>query len=79
MASPETNGSIVGAASRLGQSVITALPAQFLLLVILNGIFIAMVMWFLNSQMDQRTALVTKLVDKCMEIALHENPPVPPH
>lgn len=75
MTEQSTNGTIVGAASRLGQSLIGALPPAFLLLVLLNCAFLALVMWFVDTQLKQRTELVGKLVDRCMEIALHAPPP----
>lgn len=73
----DNNPSIVGAASRLGQSLVGALPPGFLGLCVINVIFVALVMWFLNAQLAQRTRLVDTLVTKCMDIALHA--PAPPH
>jgi len=55
--------------SALGRSLIDALPPAFILLVLLNCGFLGMVMWFLNSQMEQRMSLVTKLVDHCLAAA----------
>lgn len=75
--SDSSNGTVVGAASRLGQALISALPPAFLLLVLINAAFLGLVLWFLNNQQAQRTELVGKLVDRCMEIALHA--PAPPH
>lgn len=75
MNEPSGNGTVVGAAARLGQSLIGALPPAFLLLVLLNCAFLALVMWFVDTQLKQRTELVGKLVDRCMEIALHAPPP----
>jgi hypothetical protein len=66
---------IVGAASRISQSLITTLPPAFLLLVLLNIGFLSLVMWFLNNQIAARTALVEKVIDRCMDIALHAPPP----
>lgn len=68
---PQSNGGLVGAATRLGQSLITALPPAFLLLVLINAGFIGVVLWFLDDQLDQRTQLVGKLLDHCMDIAQH--------
>lgn len=65
MSEPDAN-TIPGAVSRLGQSLISALPPAFLLLVVINAIFIGMVMWFLDEQISQRTALVEKIVDHCL-------------
>ncbi len=59
----------------LARSVVGALPPTFLLLVIINLVFIALVMWFLNSQLKQRADMVNMLVARCMDIALHAPPP----
>lgn len=72
---PNGNSGVIGAATRLGQSVISALPPAFLLLVLINCAFIGMVMYFLDDQLDQRTRLVNTLINKCMDIALHAPPP----
>lgn len=66
---------IPGMAARLGQSVIGALPPAFLLLCLINVAFIGTVLWFIDDQLDQRTKLVSTLVDRCMDIALHAPPP----
>ena len=75
---PPPNGSVVGAVSRLSQSLITTLPPAFLMLVLMNVGFLALVMWFLNGQMEARTVMVSKVLDRCMEIALMHEPPHPP-
>ena len=71
---PQSNGGLVGAATRLGQSLITALPPTFLLLVLINAAFILGLVWFLDDQLDQRTRLVGRLLDHCMDIAAHPPP-----
>lgn len=60
------NGTIPGAVARVSQSIIAALPPAFIGLVLINAIFIGCVLWFLNSQMEQRTAIVDKIVDRCL-------------
>jgi hypothetical protein len=72
---PASNGTIPGMVSRLGQSLITALPPAFIMLCLINAAFIGAVLWFLDDQLDQRTQLVGRLVDKCMDIAYHAQPP----
>jgi hypothetical protein len=71
---PKHEGAI-GAVTDVSAKLITALPAQFLVLILLNCVFLAVVLWFLNTQIDQRTAMVGKLMDRCMDIALHAPPP----
>lgn len=63
---PTQNGTIPGAIARLGTSLISSLPPAFIGLVLINAIFIGCVLWFLNSQMEQRTAIVDKIVDRCL-------------
>jgi hypothetical protein len=70
----QPNGNLVGAASRLGQSLIAALPPAFLMLMLMNTVFLAMVMWFINHQADERSQMASKLIDRCMEIALQAQP-----
>lgn len=64
-----------GLASRLGQSVIGALPPAFLLLCLINVAFLGVVMWFLDDQIAQRTHMAEALFNRCMDIALHAEPP----
>lgn len=65
---------IPGAAARLGQSLISALPPAFVMLCLINAAFIAVVLWFVDDQLDQRTKLVGRLLDHCMSIAAHTTP-----
>jgi hypothetical protein len=61
---------VVGTTLRLGRSIVAALPPAFLLLCVINAALIAMVLWFIDDQLDQRTKLVGILVERCMDIAL---------
>jgi len=61
---------VVGAAASVTKSLVTALPAGYLILLILNIGFILFVMWFLEGQLRQRDAMAEQLFDRCMEIAL---------
>jgi len=75
----DDNPTITGTVSKLGQSVIGALPPPFLLLCLINAAFLAVVMLFIDSQLKQRTEMVNQLVTKCMDIALHAPPPEEHH
>jgi hypothetical protein len=66
---------VTGLAGDLGRSLIAALPPAFLMLCVVNLAFLAVVLWFLDHLQEQRTAMVGKLVDRCMEIALEHPPP----
>lgn len=75
MTSTEEQHGIVAQVARMGDKLLSTLPPAFLLLVLINILFLGMVMWFLNSQMAQRTAMIEKFADRCMEIALRAQPP----
>jgi hypothetical protein len=75
MADDQAN--VTGAVASLGRALITALPPGFLLLCLLNVIFLGCVMWFIDHMQAQRTELVAKVLDRCFEVALQHEPP--PH
>ena len=50
----------------LGRRVIASLPPAFIMLVLINAGFIGSVLWFLDNQMEGRTAIVDKIVDRCL-------------
>jgi hypothetical protein len=58
---------IPGAAAKLGGALIGALPPAFLLLCIINVVFLGLVMWFLADQIDRRTALVSHIVPQSLD------------
>ena len=63
---PEPTG-FPGVASRIGETLIGALPAQFLVLVLLNIVFIGCVLWFESHSIDIKAALMNRVLDSCME------------
>jgi len=71
------NGSkgVVAGVLDLSNKIVGTLPPAFLLLILINAMFIGTVMWFLDSQVKQRLGMMDKLVDRCMDIALHAEPP----
>jgi hypothetical protein len=64
---PRQEGAI-GALSDLGGKLVGALPPVFIMLCLINVMFLGMVMWFLADQIDRRTALVAQIVTRCMDI-----------
>lgn len=58
--------SLTAALAALGTGLIAALPPAFLMLVVINTIFLAVVMAFLNGQMEQRTAMANRILDHCL-------------
>jgi hypothetical protein len=61
-----------GALSALGQSLIAALPPVFLMLLLINLVFLAMVMWFVDKNSEQRVAIVRDIVDSCLTHETHQ-------
>lgn len=72
---PQQHQGVIDSLTDLGKSLVKSLPPAFIMLVLINVVFLGMILWFLNTQLTQRTALVQQLVDKCMEIALKAPPP----
>jgi hypothetical protein len=70
----ERHEGAIGALTDLGGKLVGALPPVFIMLVLLNVAFLGIVLWFLDSQLNQRTKLVNELVNRCLDIALHVPP-----
>jgi hypothetical protein len=68
---PQSTG-IVGSITDVAKAAVGALPPAFLMLVILNIVFIGLVMWFLDSQIATRTHLVERIVETCLTTATHQ-------
>lgn len=49
----------------LSSKLVGALPAQFLLLLLINVILIGGFLWHMNSQLDARERVLIKLVETC--------------
>ena len=70
----EQANSLAGAVSMIGKAAIAALPAQFLLLCLINVLFLGILMWFIDDQLNQRTQLANRVMDACIA---HELGPPP--
>ena len=58
------NGKVtVGA---LGHKIVSALPPAFLLLILMNVLFMGATLWVINHNAEQRNALLTKIVEQCL-------------
>ena len=57
-----TNGLLAGISERL----IRVLPPAFLLLLILNALFLGVFFWLYEHNVEARTELLAKIVDKCL-------------
>ena len=60
------NGGIAGAATKIGQSLITALPPSFILLLALNVLLLWIVLHFIDDQLDVRMKVLSDIVERCM-------------
>jgi len=58
---------VAGAASRIGQALVTALPSQFIMLLLINVVFLGLVLWFEKNSQDTRTAIMNRVLDACLE------------
>lgn len=47
--------------------LVSALPAQFILLLLINCVFLGTVFWYENNQTASRAALVGRILDACFE------------
>jgi hypothetical protein len=57
---------VTAALANLGSSLISVLPPAFLLLIVLNIIFLGMVTWMFDRNAMVRNELLTKIVEKCL-------------
>jgi hypothetical protein len=63
----EQTGGIVGLTQDLGGRLIGSLPAQFLMLCIINCVFVLGLLWFLERQNEARERLLGPIVSSCMQ------------
>ena len=57
----------LGVVGSTAKSLIDSLPAQFLMLVILNSAFIGGMLWFLNNAEDRRERVFGPMLTTCMK------------
>ena len=60
--SPSPTGAMVAISDRL----IKVLPPAFLLLVIMNCLFLGVIAWVFDHNAATRNALLTKIVERCL-------------
>jgi hypothetical protein len=56
----------IGAASSLGHGLIRVLPPAFLLLILMNCLFLGVIAWVFNHAAETRNVLLTKIVERCL-------------
>jgi hypothetical protein len=55
-----------GAIAALGDKLIKVLPPAFLLLIIINMLFLGAIYYVVQHNLDQRNILLTKIVEQCL-------------
>jgi hypothetical protein len=55
-----------GALINISERLIRVLPPAFLLLILINIMFLGVMMWVFNHNSEARTALLTRIIDKCL-------------
>ena len=59
---PTTSGALISLSERL----IRVLPPAFLLLIVMNIMFLGVVAWVVDHNLDARNAMLTRIVDRCI-------------
>jgi hypothetical protein len=66
----QQNGTTTGRLIDASKSILSVIPPSFLGLCLINalflGAFLGAILWFLNSQVEARMALVAKIIDVCV-------------
>lgn len=59
----ETEGMLVN----ISEKLIRVLPPAFLLMIVLNIVFLGMNYWVFSHNADARNVLLTKIIDTCLQ------------
>jgi hypothetical protein len=62
----EAERATTGVLASVSEKLIRALPPAFLLLVILNIVFLGVASWVFAHNTEQRNTLLTKIVESCL-------------
>ena len=62
----EETGGKAGLLANVSEKIIRALPPAFLLLVLLNIVFLAVSAWTFQHNSDMRGAMISKIVEACL-------------
>lgn len=61
------SGTLLGIAGDTAGRLISALPSQFLVLVLMNTVFIVGLLWFVMKQDDARERIYAPILQTCMK------------
>ncbi len=70
MATADGNGkptTTVGALSSLSEKLVSALPPQFLALVVINVLFLGGLFWFVDARATHTAAVLNQLLSACLQ------------
>jgi hypothetical protein len=51
----------------IGDRLIRVLPPAFLLLIVINILFLGTLLWVVNHNLDARNVMLTRIVDRCLQ------------
>jgi len=73
MTDEQTQG-VIGAATRLGDRLLTSLPAQFLALVLMTGLFNLGILWFVDRENAQRERIMSSVLSPILSSCMTQVP-----
>jgi hypothetical protein len=51
----------------ISDRLIRVLPPAFLLLIVINILFLGTLLWVVNHNLDARNVMLTRIVDRCLQ------------
>jgi hypothetical protein len=66
MVEPPEPTSTAGMVASIGHGLIRVLPPAFLLLIVINCLFLGVIAWVFNHAAESRNVLLTKIVENCL-------------
>lgn len=51
----------------ISDRLIRVLPPAFLLLIVINVLFLGTLLWVVNHNLDARNVMLTRIVDRCLQ------------
>jgi hypothetical protein len=67
MAEPDSTN-VPGMMARLGERLIGALPPAFVMLLVINVVFLTSVLWFESHSQEQRATVMNRRLDVCLPV-----------
>jgi hypothetical protein len=66
MSEPPSPTTTIGLTASISDRLIKVLPPAFLLLIIINCMFLGVIAWVFDHNAETRNALLTKIVERCL-------------